>query len=345
MVVHKQTARNDHFLTVTYQSRSTGKGVPTIRFVAMKHINDNFIRLVLMVLLLFPQPGVTGGLQFNVTEVTPGNYLHQGIHVKLDDPGHDDIANIGYIIGENCVAVIDTGGSVTTGQKLLENIRSITDKPICYVINTHVHFDHVLGNLAFTGEQPEYTGHVNLADSIIQNRPFFLEQFSNDLGENPTPESIIGPTKTINTSHVIDLGNRPLHITAHPKSHTHTDITVYDEQTRTLWAGDLVFRERIPVIDGSLKGWLEVLESFRKLDVAYIIPGHGPGGTSYDEVIAPLEEYLKTLLQETRAAIAQGMFLEDATEKVATDERGKWLLFDQHHKGNVSRAFIELEWE
>ena len=286
-----------------------------------------------------------GGQQFSVIEVSPGNYLHQGIHLKLDDTGHDDIANLGFITGDKCVAVIDTGGSVYTGRKLLESIKSVTDKPVCYVINTHVHFDHVLGNLAFAGEQPEFMGHVNLVDAMVHNRPFFLEQFRNDLGDNPSSASIIGPTKTVDTSLVIDLGNRPLQITAHQKSHTNTDITVYDTMTKTLWTGDLVFRERIPVIDGSLKGWLEVLDTLRQIDADYIIPGHGPAGSSYEEVISPQEHYLLVLLTETRAAIAQGLFLEDAMESVAREESQKWLLSEQHHKGNVSKAFIELEWE
>ena len=281
----------------------------------------------------------------SINEIAPGNYLHMGSHLGLGDPGHDDIANIGFIIGEKCVAVIDSGGSVDTGNALYKALRSVTDKPVCYVINTHVHFDHVLGNSVFTVEKPEFVGHVNLPDAIEANRGFFLEEFRDYLGESPTEQSIIAPDITVAENHTLDLGNRKLVLTAHEKSHTYTDLTVYDQKTKTLWAGDLVFRDRIPVIDGSLKGWIKVMQDLRKQDIALVIPGHGQPGNNWEDVLSPQEEYLSVLLNQTRDAIAQGLFMEEAIETIGREEKDKWLLFDQQHKSNVSRAFIELEWE
>ncbi len=282
---------------------------------------------------------------FRVVEVAQGIYLHEGIHVRFEDPQHDDIANIGFIQGEKCVAVIDTGGSVIIGQALHEAIRSVTDLPICHVINTHVHFDHVLGNLAFVNDKPEFIGHAGLADAIEANRAFFLEQFASDLGPNPSDKSIIGPTKTVDNSIELDLGGRTLLLTAHQTAHSHADLTILDKKTKTLWTGDLLFRERIPSLDGSVKGWLAVMEVLKGYDVKYVIPGHGPPGSNWPESMSAQEEYLSVLLNETRQAKADGLFMEDAIEIVGSAEKEKWLLFDQHHRSNVSRAFIELEWE
>src|SRR6202041_1224284 len=89
-----------------------------------------------------------------VDELASGVYVHRGAQLPLDVPGHDDIANIGFIVGSRCVAVIDTGGSVRTGLALRAAIRRRTSLPICYVINTHVHVDHVLGNWAFKDDHP-----------------------------------------------------------------------------------------------------------------------------------------------------------------------------------------------
>jgi quinoprotein relay system zinc metallohydrolase 2 len=282
---------------------------------------------------------------FNLVEISPGNYLHRGIHAGFGEPGHDDIANIGFIVGERCAAVIDTGGSLTTGRQLLDAVRMTTGKPVCYVINTHIHFDHVLGNLVFVEDKPEFIGHANLRDAMEMNKSFFLEEFRNDLGESPSDNSIIGPTQTVDNTLSIDLGNRKLLLTAYQKSHTHTDLTILDEQTGTLWTGDLLFRERIPVIDGSLKGWLAVMEIFKTLEVTTIIPGHGAPASNWQDAMEAQQEYLTDLFDETRQAIANGQFMEEAIETVGQGEKDKWLLFEQQHRTNVSRAFVELEWD
>ncbi len=282
---------------------------------------------------------------FNLAEVSEGNYLHSGIHVSIDDKQHDDIANIGFIIGDKCVAVIDTGGSVNIGQKLLDSIRSITEKPICYVINTHIHFDHVLGNHVFLDEKPKYVGHQNLPEVIEQNREFFLKQFSNDLGPNPSKDMIIGPDTLIDGSMTLDLGNRLLVLTSYPVAHTNTDLTVLDKKTGTFWAGDLIFRQRIPSLTGSLKDWLKVIDDLHSIDAKLVIPGHGDVATSIDIALEQEEGYFKRLLIETRKAIAEGEFINDAMETIDKDNKSNWLLFKDRHASNVSKAFTELEWE
>ncbi|MGH8119860.1 MAG: MBL fold metallo-hydrolase, partial [Gammaproteobacteria bacterium] len=161
----------------------------------------------------------------------------------------------------------------------------------------------------------------------------------------PTASSVIGPTQTVTDTLLLDLGGRKLLLTAWPVAHTHADLTVLDEQTRTLWAGDLVFREHIPVLDGSLKGWLSVMKSLKSIDTKLIIPGHGPPGNNWTEVLAAQENYFTNLLEETRQAIAGGVFMEDAINTVGASAKDQWQLYDQHHRGNVSRAYVELEWE
>lgn len=311
----------------------------------MNIINGYQLNAIFVLLLILILPAYAGGKPFNLVEIKQGIFLHRGVHAAFGDPDHDDIANIGFIIGDKCVAVIDTGGSVSIGEELHQVIQSTTNKQICYVINTHVHFDHVLGNLAFINDKPEFIGHANLADAIEANRDFFLKEFKKYLGNSPSRQSIIGPTRTVGDTLIIDLGNRTILLTAYPTAHTHTDLTILDQKTGTLWAGDLIFREHIPVIDGSLKGWLGVMEKLMEQDVTCIIPGHGPPGSSWPEVAQAQTDYLNKLLIETRNAIAKGMFMEEAIDTIGLDEKDKWQLFEQHHRTNVSKAFVELEWE
>jgi len=282
---------------------------------------------------------------FNLQQVAKDIYLHQGVHVEFTHPQHDDIANIGFIVGEKCIAIIDTGGSVTIGHELLLSIREISQLPVCYVINTHVHFDHILGNLAFLKEGPQFVGHIQLADAVEQNRDFFLKKFAADLGLTPDRESIISPCLTVDKTMDLDLGNRVIRLTAYQTAHSHNDLTILDLETKTLWTGDLVFRERVPSLDGKLKGWLAVLETLKNQEINLAIPGHGTISHDWPQTYAAEKSYLTMLLNDTREAIKNGQFLEDAVSSIGKEEKQEWLLHEQHHSRNVTKAFTELEWE
>ncbi len=303
------------------------------------------IILSLLALLCNTELCAADGGGFNLSEAAPGVFVHYGKHVSIEHKDNDDIANIGFIIGDKCIAVIDTGGSVHIGSQLLGKIRSISDKAICFVINTHIHFDHLLGNKAFTAENPAFVGHHNLAEAIEQNRDFFLTQFKSNLGAGAEKNSIIAPGLLIEKSRQLDLGNRALTLIPFPVSHSHNDLIVLDEKTRTLWSGDLIFRERIPSLTGSLKGWMAAMEKLRTLNVKTVIPGHGSVADSLTVALEPQHDYLERLLQDTRKAIAAGKFLNEAALEIDADNRSNWLLHREQHSANVSRAFTELEWE
>ena len=115
----------------------------------------------------------------------------------LDAPGHDDIANVGFIVGSRCIAVIDTGGSVRIGRELQARIVRRTSRPICYVIDTHVHVDHVLGNFAFKEDKPHFVGHAALADAMIRNRAYFMKEYGADFDAAPSADQIVGPDQTV----------------------------------------------------------------------------------------------------------------------------------------------------
>lgn len=315
----------------------------------MINISKNILFLVGLI-LLFPAylPFVLAGEEtesFNLKQVANGVYLHSGVHVDFTHPQHADIANIGFIVGNNCIAVIDTGGSIAIGQELLLSLREISKLPICYVINTHVHFDHILGNAAFLSENSKFVGHEKLPDAIEHNRDFFLQQFSAELGSTPNKDSIIAPVLTVDKTMDLDLGGRIISLTAYQAAHSHTDLTVFDQQTKTLWAGDLIFRERIPALDGKLIGWLTVLKMLQNETINLAIPGHGTISNDWAQTFVAEMHYLTMLLNDTRKAIAEGQFLEEAMDKIGKEERQAWLLHEQHHNRNVSKAFIELEWE
>jgi glyoxylase-like metal-dependent hydrolase (beta-lactamase superfamily II) len=143
----------------------------------------------------------------------------------------------------------------------------------------------------------------------------------------------------------LDLGGRILVLTAWPAAHTDNDLTVYDEATGTLFAGDLVFLDHVPALDGSLPGWLEALDRLAAIPAERVVPGHGPAAAPWPDALAPERRYLSTLAADVRALIAAGAPISEAPAKAAQGERGQWRLFDEFHARNVTAAFAELEWE
>ena len=287
-----------------------------------------------------PMPG-----GFNVAELKPGVFLHAGQQVALTAPGHDDIANIGFIVGEHCVAVIDTGGSVTIGRALRAAIEKRTRLPICYIINTHVHVDHVLGNAAFKQDHPSFVGSAQLVAAIARSTDFFLAQYGGDLDAPPTADQIISPDQGVERELTLDLGHRQLILERWPIAHTDCDLTVYDQRTGTLWTGDLLFRERLPAVDGSVKGWLSVIDELEHRQVALIIPGHGTIAHDLATALKPERRYLRGLIDGVRQEIKGGQSMQHALEHVANQESPHWLLWDSVHQRNVARVYQELEWE
>lgn len=279
-----------------------------------------------------------------VDELAPGVFLHAGAHEESDSRNLGDIANIGFVVGTQCVAVIDTGGSAAVGAGLREAVRAKTDKPVCYVVNTHVHPDHVFGNAAFAADAPAYVGHRRLAAALAARGRNYVNALARDLGPAAAGSDIVAPTVEVADERVLDLGGRRLRLKAWPTAHTDNDLSVYDEASGTLWLGDLLFVERIPVLDGSLRGWLAALEEIARMSPRRVVAGHG-AAPDWREALARQRRYLRTLLDETRAAIAAGAGMRQAMDGVGQSERGRWLLFDAYHRRNVTAAYAELEWE
>ncbi len=280
-----------------------------------------------------------------VTEVAPGVYVHQGSHAEIAEANRGAIANLGFVVGERCVAVIDTGGAPATGRALRRAVRKVTRLPICHVINTHVHPDHWLGNSAFADDQPEFIGHARLPAQLAARGSYYITALQRDTSFRYGPDALVPPTRTVADVLELDLGGRRLRLEAMPPAHTDNDLIVTDLATGTLWLSDLLFVERVPSLDGSLRGWLAILDRLQARKVARAVPGHGPASVAWPDAAAPLRHYLERLLAETRAAIAAGATLEEALERVAAAEAGNWKLFQDYHPRNVGKAYTELEWE
>lgn len=303
-------------------------------------------RAVLLALSTLLGQTLAGEAALPVQEVAPGVFVHAGAVELMAEENRGGIANLGFIVGDEAVAVIDTGGSAAQGRALLGAVAAATDKPIRYVVNTHMHPDHVFGNAAFEDSGATFVGAARLPGALAARRDSYLRGNRPLLGEALAGEvRIIAPTLLVEANLTLDLGGRKLELRAWPVAHTDNDLTVFDPLTKTLFAGDLVFLDHIPALDGSIEGWLAVMDALASIPAARVVPGHGPASARWPDALAPQRRYLAAVAADVRGLIEQGATIAEAPDQVAQGERGRWQLFDEFHARNVIAAFAELEWE
>ena len=300
-----------------------------------------------------------------VEAVADGVWVHRGRHEDMDAANGGDIANLGFVVGEGSVAVIDPGGSARLARALLAAVRDVTDLPVSHVVLTHAHPDHVLGAGVFApgtfgedgAEAPEIVAHARLARAVAARADAANPRYAFAL--EPGVPAAVRPTIEVaaGDERAIDLGGRALRAIAYPTAHTDNDLALFDETTGTLWAGDLVFEGRLPSLDGSLPGWLDALDALASLGPALVVPGHGAPGP-WAPTVAMQRRYFEALADDVRARLARGDPLGEvvaeaeaatapgATAGGAAADAGRGAaLFALQHPTNVTRAYTELEWE
>ncbi|MFQ3368375.1 MAG: quinoprotein relay system zinc metallohydrolase 2 [Methylophilaceae bacterium] len=306
------------------------------------------LTLYLFFLTFLAQNILASSAQLNLIEVASGIFVHQGAHLDIDESYQGDICNIGFIIGKDSVAVIDTGGSLLVGESLKKSIREKTSLPIKYVINTHVHLDHIYGNAAFNDPNTKFVGHSKLPKAM-QFRKNFYETLNLRYLKTPLEKSIQIPPSILvreNESKIFDLGEREIKVNAYSPAHTDNDVTITDIKTGTLWAGDLLFIERTPVIDGDIHGFIDVLGQLISLDdINLVIPGHGTPTRKWRDAFRKSKNYFITLRDDIRRSISEDQGLRKAIETVAKSESKKWELFDVQNARNINQVYPKLEWE
>ena len=291
--------------------------------------------------------GVVAVVPLAVTQAAPGVYLHIGAVEEWLPGNAGDVANSGFVVGERCVAVIDSGGTPETGRRLRAAVALATPLPVCFVVTTHAHPDHLLGNAGFADDnpRPQFVASAHYAAALAGRERAYRNAVLRDFRLALAPDEIVYPDLTVERELVLDLGARPLHLRAWPTAHTDNDLSVWDAQTRTLFLGDLLFVGHIPVLDGRLAGWLAAMAELRRSEVALAVPGHGAPGRDWPAMLAPQQAYLEALQRDTRAAVRNRLTMRQTVERSVLPADSGWQLAELFHRRNVTAAYAEIEWE
>lgn len=259
------------------------------------------VAIVLTVMLLFAQ---TAFAQSGLTKIADNVYSYAGVQQMSAQNSFG--ANAAVIIGNDGILVVDTLVSAKEAQRLIRDIRAISDKPIKYVINTHVHLDHSFGNAEFQklgatiiAQSSERETAQKLAGVALQNAKLF-GMTDKDLEGT----SIACPTLSFNDRMEVDLGNQLVELIHPGPSHSDGSILVFLPDKRILFTGDILFTGYHPfVAEGNIPGWLCALDYVLHMDTTIIIPGHGPMSTKKD--VEDMKRYLTLFDEKAKELCAQ----------------------------------------
>jgi len=252
-----------------------------------------------------------------LTQVTPHTYYAQGMLALGSPLNQNFISNAGVVVAPEGVVVIDALGSPALAERLIAEIKTITDKPIRYVIVTHYHADHVYGLQAFREIGAtiiaQEKGRVYLNSATAKQRLEVsreaLAPWINEQTELQAADQWVAENQSMMLSgwqfDLLKVG----------PAHTPDDLAIYLPQEDVLFAGDLMFQGRIPFVgNANSNGWIASLEQLLTIDPAVVVPGHGPHSTDPEEDLKFTRDYLK-FLQDSMYDAARNLDDFDETYK------------------------------
>ncbi len=279
-------------------------------------------------------------------EIAEGVFTFWGLQEPYTPQNGGNIVNTGFIVGQDSVLAIDTGPTRTYAEEMIAAIGRVTDKPIRTVLITHHHPDHTFGLKSFKKRNARVLMHANAKPLLArEGQPLrsFLEILIGLAWISRT--EVDSPTRVIRRAESFDLGGRVVRVLPFEYGHTPGDLVIYDEQTRTLFAGDLVFHERVPTVPhADVDIWLSQLDALAELDWDRLVPGHGPLVTDPAE-FADMRDYLAFLRDYVRASVTKGDTLAESLQSADLDRFKNLATLDQEFQRSMLSLFRKYEGE
>ena len=296
----------------------------------------------------FGQSNAPDSVLLKPVQVAPHTYFVQGFPEMGSSVNQNFISNAGFVVTPGGVVVVDALGSPILAQKLIAEIKKITSQKVVALIVSHYHADHVYGLQEFKkigakiyaqGEGRNYLSSETAKQRLIASRIDFAPW----VNENT---KLISADVWIDQKSKLTIGGVDFFISRVGPAHAPEDLIVYVPSEKVLFAGDLVFRGRIPFVgNADSKGWLAALDEIERLSPNIVIPGHGGYSVKPAEDIAFTRNYLKYLRESmSKAAVNMDPF-EDAYKQADWSEYEGMPLFRAANRMNTFNVYLSIQAE
>ena len=295
----------------------------------------------LLILLVYFHTLLAFNYSLEPKSVGAATHCYFGLPEVMDKHNNGNMSNSCFVDMGESYFVIDSGPSYQYAQQAYKKMKQISSLPVSYVVNTHVHDDHWLGNGYYQEIGATIIGSSAFKTLSKVDQTRMQKRISKEAYEKTTQ---VFPTIFVEDTKIIDIAGKKVYIIAvNHKAHTDSDLLVYIPSQKLLFAGDLVFNGRLPSIrDGDVNGWIDALEKIRKMDVEYIIGGHG---TIVSKVSLDFTyDYLTSLKKQVAALLEDGEEIGDVVDKVIMSEYKDVPFYDSMQRQNVEIIYRMLEW-
>lgn len=287
-------------------------------------------------------------IEMGPVQIGSRTWFVQGQSAQGSADNQNFISNAGFVVTDESVVVIDALGSPPLAERLLREIRAITSKPVSHVLVTHYHADHVYGLQVFKAAGAQIVaqrhGLEYLASDTAQRR---LEASRIDLFPFIDEKTRLVPAdRWLDGDTELRIGGVELRLRAVGPAHTPEDMVIHLPGERVLFAGDLVFRGRIPFVgQADSRRWIATLEQLLGFDARVMVPGHGPASEQPGEDIRLTRDYLAYLRRTMGDAARQLEPFDEAYARTDWSRFDKLPLFAAANRMNAYNTYLLMEQE
>lgn len=284
--------------------------------------------------------------ELKLTQVSPNTYYAEGLFALGTPLNQNFISNAGVVIAPEGVVVIDALGSPALAQRLIEEINTITNKPITHVIVTHYHADHVYGLQAFRDLGAtiiaQEQGKVYLTSDTARLRlEISREELAPWIDEQTRLQAA---DQWISADQTVILSGWPFDLMKVGPAHTPDDLAVYVPKEDVLFAGDLMFQGRIPFVgNADSEGWISSLNRLIKLSPSAVVPGHGPFSTDPAQDLQFTRDYLQFLRDKMYEPARNLDDFDEAYKAVDWSPYASYPLFRAANRMNAYNVFLSIQ--